>query len=343
MKVIISVITLAIIAHTRILASASRVTYDGLVLTSIDVKKVDGQPNKVKFCGKIKGKVDDTDAVFLKNVVQTNEKDEDGERIFVADKVSVSEAKSIINKAAEGGKGKPLFCIHGFNVQPGSHLISCNKHSKKFNKGKFMLVPVIWPSDGGVINYRNDRYGSSIGAGEAFKSLRKGMENFPDKSLIAHSMGNRVLRFAADARFKFDNIFMAAADVRHDLFNRDYIRSSDDEESEVKDGLNIVKMLSRDYLNKPKGKVFVLTNNADYALTGSNWTNWKPRLGAVGAGHKRNWRGAFRFDPKNFDDEIPAGCVENKPCNPLLGLSEKLSHGYHFNPFAVKFYQEKHI
>lgn len=338
----ISILSILVL-HSCILFSEARITYDGLVLTSIDVNSVDGQPDKVRFSGKIKGKKDDKDALFLKNIVQINEKDEDGERLFQADKVSVSEAKKIIDEAAGDGKGKPLFCIHGFNVQPGSHLKQCQQHSKKFNQGKFMLVPVIWPSAGGVINYGGDRFGSSIGAGEGLKSLRKGIESFPAKSLLAHSMGNRVLRIAADAKFKFDNIFMAAADVPHDLFNKDYIRSTDDENSEAKDGLNIVKMLSRDSRNKPKGKVYVLTNSVDFALTGSRFANLKPRLGAVGAGNARNWRGAFRFDPKNFDDEIPADCIENKPCNRFLGVFDKLAHSYHFNPFAIKFYQEKHI
>lgn len=337
-----NILGLVVLVQTCIIVSA-RINYEGLVLTSIDVKPIDGQPNRVKFSGKIKGKKDDDDAVFLKNVIQTNDRDEDGERLFEAVKVSVSEAKKIIDKASEDGRGKPLFCIHGFNVQPGSHLNSCKKHQVKFNQGKFMLVPVIWPSDGGVSNYLGDRYGNSMGAGEALKSLKKGFDCFPSKSLLAHSMGNRVLRFAANAKFKFDNIFMAAADVPHDLFNKSYIQSSDDPNSEKKDGLLITKMLSRDRSNKPKGKVHVLTNSNDYALTGSNWLNWKPRLGAVGAGYSRNWRGAFRFDPKNFDDEIPEGCIETKHCNPLLGITEKFKHGYHFNLFAVKFYQEKHI
>jgi len=81
--------------------------------------------------------------------------------------------------------------------------------NKGKGKGKFMLVPVIWPSAGGV-KYSSDRVNAS-GAGNAFKTLKKGIDSFPRKSLLCHSMGNFVLRHAADATFKFDNIFMAAA------------------------------------------------------------------------------------------------------------------------------------
>ena len=37
------------------------------------------------------------------------------------------------------------------------------------------------------------------------------------KSVMCHSMGNRVLRFLAAPDMKFDNIFMVVADVRDDV------------------------------------------------------------------------------------------------------------------------------
>ena len=200
-----------VLLQSCLLFASARINYKGLVLTSIDVKPVDGKPNRVTFSGSISGSLDDKTAVFLENIDQINEKDEEGKRLFEADLVTVARAKQIINDASEDGKGKPLFCIHGFNVQPGGHLKTCKKNAPKFDKGKFCLVPVIWPSKGGVTNYGGDRETNSVGAGRAFKILKQGIDNFPSKSLLAHSMGNNVLRHAADSKFKFDNIFMAAA------------------------------------------------------------------------------------------------------------------------------------
>ena len=200
---------LALLAQTCIVA-LGRITYDGLVLTSIDVKPVEGTDRTVRFSGSIAGKADDDTATFLENVRQINDTDEGGKRLFEAETLTVAEAKAIINGDSEEGEGKPLFCVHGFNVQPGSHLKNLKNQAKMFDKGKFMLVPVIWPSAGGPENYGSDRL-TAPGAGKAFKTLKRGIDSFPRKSLLCHSMGNIVLRHAADGKFKFDNIFMVAA------------------------------------------------------------------------------------------------------------------------------------
>ena len=175
------------------------------------MKPVEGTERTVTFSGSIAGKANDATATFLENVRQINDTDEDGKRLFEAETLTVKEAKAIIsNGDSEEGEGKPLFCVHGFSTQPGTHLKRLNDAAKKFNKGKFMLVPVIWPSAGGPENYGSDRL-TAPGAGNAFKTLKKGIDSFPRKSLLCHSMGNFVLRHAADETFKFDNIFMAAA------------------------------------------------------------------------------------------------------------------------------------
>jgi hypothetical protein len=189
-----------------------RITYDGLVLTSIDVTPSPTKEGYVRFSGGKLGRSDDDTATFLTDIKQINDKDEGGERLFEAKKLTVSEAKAIINNASADGEGKPLFCVHGFNVQPGTHLKNFKDSvNGKFNQGKFMPVPVIWPSKGGVNNYWGDRGNSAPGAGQAFKTLKRGVDSFPSKSLLCHSMGNFVLRNAADEKFRFDNIFMCAA------------------------------------------------------------------------------------------------------------------------------------
>ncbi len=187
------------------------VTYDGLVLTSIDVEAVPNTERTVRFSGTIAGRVDDETATFLENVRQINDTDEAGKRLFEAETVSVARAREIINEGVQGGAGKPLFCIHGWSIQPGQHLQDLQAAGKKFDQGKFTLVPVIWPTRQGLFNYLSDQETSAAGAGKAFMTIKKGIDNFPSKSLLCHSMGNFVLRNAAFEKFKFDNIFMVAA------------------------------------------------------------------------------------------------------------------------------------
>ena len=206
-------LTIFIALFSQLCAIAlGRITYDGLALTSIDTIPSPDKEGYVRFSGGKLGKSDDDTATFISDIKQINDKDEGGERMFEAKKLSVDEAKAIINKAAANGKGKPLFCLHGFNVQPGSHLKNFKDNvNGKFDQGKFMPVPVIWPSKGGVSNYWGDREDSAPGAGKALKTLKRGIDSFPSKSLLCHSMGNWVLRYAADAEFRFDNIFLCAA------------------------------------------------------------------------------------------------------------------------------------
>jgi len=301
--------------------------YEGLVLTTIDV--VDA-PNsdRVRFSGSIQGSESDTTATFLSNVKEMKETG-----MFEADRVSVDQAKSIIRESYGGSK--PLFCIHGFWTEPGTHLKDVAKKQENFNEGRFMLVPVIWPNAGGV-KYGRDRVKASPGAGKALQTLKTEIDSFPRKSLLCHSMGNNVLRHAADAKFKFDNIFMSAADVRHDLFHTSYIRGGD--EDERKDGLQICGMLS----DPQKGKVHVLTNGADYALLGSSYNprNWITRLGLVGSAREKKWWGGWRDNESLTDDEIK-GCIVNKDCNSKLPIFRKGAHSYHFDPFAVAYFREQ--
>ena len=351
------------------IAALGRITYDGLVLTSIDVTPVKDKPGFVTFKGGKLGKSDDDTATFLDNVKQINDTDEAGERLFEGRKLSVAEAKAILNEASPDGKnGKPLFCLHGFNVQPGNHLKAFNEKRMKgtFSKGKFMPVPVIWPSQGGVDGYWGDRGNSAPGAGKAFKTLKRGVDSFPSKSILCHSMGNWVLRHAADAKFRFDNIFLVAAvsadvkficlskckpfsvfqfitsffsdqDVRYDLFQKKYIRESNDERRE--DGLRICKMLT----DKNKGKVHILYNAWDYALIFSslNPTTWLTRIGTLGYKSYRNWRGAWTEDEGVVDDEVK-GSLKNFNAGAKLSWTNKAAHIYQYEDFCVKYYQDNH-
>ena len=210
MKVNASTSLFLILVTHFFVVSLGGISYQGLVLTSIDVEPVEGKTGFVKFNGGRKGEAKDETVTFLKNIRQINDKDKAGERIFEAEMVSLREAQKMLNEDSKGGAGKPLFCVHGFNVQPGSHLKNLKEQARKFDEGKFSIVPVLWPSKGGVRNYWGDRGDGAPGAGNAF-SLMKRMDSFPNKSLLCHSMGNFVLRCAAQTNIRFDNIFMVAA------------------------------------------------------------------------------------------------------------------------------------
>jgi len=328
-------------------SSSAGYFYKGLALTSIDVIKTGdtswgGNP-LVHFDGTIKGRADDKDATFLKNIKEV--KDATGKKVLEAEKLTVAQAKAIINQASSDGTGKPLFCIHGFSVQPRGHLKAIKEATvNRFNQGKFMPIPVMWPSGGGV-KYLGDRK-TTPGAGNGLKSLKKALDSFPSKSLLAHSMGNRVLRHAADSKLKFDNIFMVAADVRHDIFHKDYINSGDanDENRTELQGKKICSMLSSGSNGKPKGKVYVLYNGADYALTGSRFIKLKltSRLGAIGAHSRRNWMSRWTEDKKVTHPDI-VDCIENVGCNSKFSLSQKTAHSYQYLPQIVTIYQEKHF
>ena len=192
---------LAIVSLTVIEAKFG---YDGLVLTSIDVKAkpIDGRPNRVEFYGDMNdGTNDDDTAVFLTNITMKTREDEEGRLVLEGDVVDPKEVPVDL---------KPLLCIHGFNVSPMKHMEECKK-AQKFTE-EFTPIPVIWPAKGNsLLNYPDKRVTESVGAGKAFKTLNKYACKFRSKSLHAHSMGNRVLRYAADAGFTFDNIFMVGA------------------------------------------------------------------------------------------------------------------------------------
>ena len=135
------------------------------------------------------------------------------------------------------------------------------------------------------------------------------------------------------AVLNYNNIFFKQ-DVRYDLFHKDYIRGGS--EPERKDGLRICQMLS----NPNKGKVHITTNGADPALLAISWrpTTWYTRIGLVGNNMQRTWWGGWKKADLT-DDEIKKGCIVNFPCGPKIF---PLRHNYHFDDFAVKYYQDHH-
>jgi pimeloyl-ACP methyl ester carboxylesterase len=206
-------------------------SYDGLVVTSIDYKSepTEDRPNRITFTGYTPGneakrlsgdelKKHNEErkdaATFLWKCKHIGGADKDGKREYEADKLTNEEAHTeFVKRYGEGCK--PLFSIHGFNNEPGYTFRESTKAQQKFDDGKNAIIPVVWPNYGGPA-YDTDR---SDNAPEASKELNMLVQHilgttgnlFKNKNLICHSMGNYVLRGAANPNIKFDNIFMVAA------------------------------------------------------------------------------------------------------------------------------------
>lgn len=300
------------------LSKCEEYLYPDLILTSYALKDIGG--------GKVEWKVSDESgdkATFLTNIKKTGGGWFRPEK-FEGEKLTIGQAKDILN---EDGR-KPLFCIHGYSVKPEGQMKECKECQKNF-KNTLKPIPVIWPSDG--INYFDQR-DDSVEAGEAFQkiveefeSIKDTIKRFPAKSVMAHSMGNRVLRFAAIAKLKFDNIFMVAADVPYDLFHADYKERN--KKGAEANGVAICKMLSNGILNK-KGKVYVLFNERDLALVGSAIIK-EARLGKTGAGTK-----------EELDDKVK-DLVVSYDCKDFVSRFS-IGHSYQFEEFACKYYEDKY-
>lgn len=273
----------------------------------------------------------------------------DGERLFEADKLTIEDAQKLF-KDKYGDEVKPLFALHGFNNEPGYTLSECSKAQELFDKGgrKTAIIPVIWPTRGGPSKYGRDKNHNAPVAAKELDMLLKDTSAtanaFKDKNLICHSLGNRVFRMVADERVKFDNIFMVSPDIRHDIFNKDYIDGAANKDAQEMQGLRIFRMLSTDAEGNPKGKIYCLYNGYDYALGASSYFgfNWHNRLGQVGIGAYDSWIPSYwAFDEKRLLHPDIYGHTENFNARKHLTFWQGKSHSYQWMEFAINFYKSK--
>lgn len=317
--------------------------YDGIAVTTIDYEIPDpSRPNRVRFSGKISGEINKKAAVFLTNIDHVEGNNVDHERIYEADKVTPSEAYEAFVEVF-GDTVEPLFYVHGYNNEPGYVFKEASKANSNPNLKKYKVVPVIWPSCGGGYGcYRDDRFENAVGASKGLKEGILGMNAFPKKTLMTHSMGNWVLRGAADERVKFDNIFMVAADVPFNLFESTFIKDESD------DGIEIFNMLKRKTgTNTPEGKIYVLSNWGDEALEVSAnmliTNSGVNRLGQSGV-HMYDCWGYGWCEDKGLTDERVRNYIENFVVEPtLVNLGHATEHSYHLYDFALEYYDSKYI
>lgn len=148
-----------------------------------------------------------------------------GSKEFEATVIDYTKAKEIIEKEDTlKVKLVPMFCVHGYSVEPNSLFDKLNSKIERFVQGKkYYPVPVIWPCRTNSYlgapgrNYEIDQTTTSQSAGALFKQLADLVPNdlWPKKALMTHSMGNHVVFNGACAEktpdAKFDDIFMVAA------------------------------------------------------------------------------------------------------------------------------------
>jgi esterase/lipase superfamily enzyme len=209
-----------------------------------------------------------------------------------------------------------LVFIHGFNVSFKNAVESAAKIGERYAKlSNKTYQPNIfvfsWPSDGEVTSYVNDRHDAET-SGYAFARGLMKLGTFlkaasPEEAcqqkinLIAHSMGNYVLRHALQQARKiangaslsriFDNIVLTAADEDNDAFEFDH------------------KLATLPELTQ---RITVYFNNGDLALAASDLTKGNPdRLGHDGPGKPH---------------QIPAKVVIVDASDVVNGISE---HSYH--------------
>lgn len=326
-------------AHNPVITKAmmdNTVNYEGVVLTSIDVvaSPTDENPKRVTFSDSTGAALDDKDSVFLCNIKEISRGKGKGWDVsvdFEATVLTPLEAHAMLSSKIEANeeKEKVLFVIHGFNTNASFHLADCSLAKPKFVKTH--IIPIIWPSEGkgSYFKYREDRSFSKV-AGNALKSMKGPLQKFRDmglrSSIVAHSMGNRVLRNFSDPEIKFDNIFMVAADVEVDIFYQKYIESNED-------GLNIKKMLT----DETTGKIHVLYNSKDGRMFQSMIMNLGKRLGGAPLyfGEKKFMQDTIHDDLKNNIVDIDVASSENRML--YDGNSE---HNYHFFDKVVQYYDE---
>ena len=320
-----AILRVALLLATTALVSAKQYPKDFVVLTSIDPEKqffsrTPKEGERVTI-SRTKGTSWDKTSLFVNEIVTNKDGSFEGTRISTDDAVKYC-----------GGK-PALFCVHGFLTEPKDFLeasLDAQKQNDDRNY-KSKIIPVVWPSMPWNPNpldwYKDVKYVGSEGAANAFKQLGELSSKFQNKSIMTHSMGNRVLMLAADPKFKFQNIFMVGADVDKDLFDEGN-----------KDGEQILDMLSS------SGKLCVVKNAKDLLLLASSvggllTFNTQVRLGLTGA-NTSSMSTQNKLKIENEDAGQWESVTSARKCLPSR-QSALDSHLYLYNDEALAFYDKQ--
>lgn len=274
----------------------------------------------------------------------------------------------------------PLFCVHGFNNEP-SEIFDSFETRYKFPKtyvqeifaekgGVYYPIPVLWPchhlksmfgyetvkADG---KYEYDKQ-EALNAGDVLEKFTESISNdlFPEKALLAHSMGNHVVfdggceKKAPDVQF--NDIYLVAADIPYDVFHKDPKDDYDNErqkkayQHKKKKAGHFFEMLAGWKEGKAKGKVHILNNVYDLALLAScDVLNDEPRLGQKGVGQSIKFL-TFTEDKTLVRDEFSShlvnvnfACKRYKLLNHANTMKDYKCHSYQFEDFTVEYISSK--
>lgn len=170
-----------------------------------------------------------------------------------------------------------LFYIHGFNCMPNADVLPMAQKLQDTILDEYLVIPIIWACDndfGLVKDYWDDQKSADNSVVQFSRALMKfadWQKELPhkcskDMSILAHSMGNRVLRGTLSEFAKyycdgympmiFNTIYMVAADVRYDT---------------LEDGNK------GEYIADASDNLYVFYNTNDKALKASKIANLKNR------------------------------------------------------------------
>jgi hypothetical protein len=329
-------------------------TFPYVVITSINVEA--GDDGKVVVDSDA---INGSTATFLADLKEIGNTFSSKEKKFDAKKLDPTEARSRILKDIEGTNKTPLFCVHGYSTEPISVLSKAMERYEVMENSKYYPVFVIWPCSG----WFNSKKGTTTGynkdsdiyapnAGETFFDFVKQIPDntFPRKSLMMHSMGNHVVFdgacYLGTPEAQFENIFLVAADVPHDIFMKNPNEDYEGENKRIwgdknKKASNFYNLLAKGADQKPKGKIVVLHNGDDKALFWSSWAeNWERRIGQRGMAKKRGGflDLGFEDDGENVLDIFKDIYVNEDMQSEFGGLG--IGHGYQFDPATVKVFDK---
>jgi esterase/lipase superfamily enzyme len=200
-------------------------------------------------------------------------------------------SKGFFSKIKEADYDQVLFYIHGFSNLPEKDIFPRTQDLQKLFNDKdpklTLVIPIIWPCDndiGIVKDYWDDQVSADMSAYSFYRALEffmKWRDEQPEDipclkriNVLAHSMGNRVLRqtlavwnkyeLASGVPLLFRNTFLVAADIVNESLEPN------------KDG-HLITQASRN--------VSVYFASDDLALRSSKISNLKNKIASRRLGH----------------------------------------------------------
>lgn len=200
-----------------------------------------------------------------------------------------------------------LFFIHGYNTLPHNAFTQSIQLQELCEEHSVMIVPVIWPCTGqfGYLrNYFDDRIiadKSDIAFARMLKKFEIYQKNNSNCSkrmfILAHSMGNRVLRESINSYHRY---FNGSKLIPH-LFRKTFMSAADLKNTSLNKGTHgeLICQISK--------HVIVYFADDDWALRGSKVLNGlvSKRLGHLGVENFEHVpKNVFQFNCSEFNNNL---------------------------------------